>query len=61
MFDEQDQAEQDQAYIHSLLTQACLLKLIYSVVTNACIIGRVKKGVETPVQITEFTVVRILA
>ena len=32
-----------------------------SVVTNAPFIGRVEKGVETSVYITEFAVIRILA
>ena len=34
--------------------------MLYSVVTNAPFVGRVEKGVETSVYITEFAVIRIL-
>ena len=36
-------------------------RLSYRVVTNAPFIGRVEKGVETSVYVTEFVVTRILA
>ena len=35
--------------------------VFYSVVKNAPFVGRVEKGVETSVYITEFAVIRVLA
>ena len=35
--------------------------MFYRVVTNAPCMGRVQKGVKTPVNITEFAVIRILS